>query len=66
VTGTPVNFSGKTGRALAVILKLNLGKIVRSQFFLYLNEVVRILTGHPVYREPHKVSGIDLRCPICH
>jgi hypothetical protein len=22
---------------------------VRSQFFLYLNEVVRILTGHPVY-----------------
>jgi hypothetical protein len=26
VTGTPVNFGGMTGRALAVILKLNFGK----------------------------------------
>jgi hypothetical protein len=26
VTGTPVNFSGMTGRALAVILKLNFWK----------------------------------------
>jgi hypothetical protein len=33
VTGTPVNFSGMTGRALARFLK-----IVRSQKKLYLNE----------------------------
>jgi hypothetical protein len=49
VTGTHVNFSGMTGRALAVILKINFLKIVRSQKKLYLNEVVRLLTGHPVY-----------------
>jgi hypothetical protein len=49
VTGTLVNFDGMTGRALAVILKLIFLKIVRSQKKLYLNEVVRILTGHPVY-----------------
>jgi hypothetical protein len=43
VIGTPVNFGGMTAKGQAVILK-NL-KIVRSQKKLYLNEVVRILTG---------------------
>jgi hypothetical protein len=45
VTGTAVHFDGMTGRALAVILKLN---FVRSQKKLYSNELSRILTGHPV------------------
>jgi hypothetical protein len=46
---TPVNFGGMTGRALAVILKFKNLKIVRSPKKLYLNEVVLILTGNPVY-----------------
>jgi hypothetical protein len=33
IMGTPVNFVGMTGRALAVILKLNLGKSCDYNFF---------------------------------
>jgi hypothetical protein len=32
---------------------------VRSQKKLYLNEHSRILTGHPVYREDHKVVALE-------
>jgi hypothetical protein len=50
VTGTPVNFSGMTGRASSsCYFKIHFLKIVQSQKKLYLNEVVQKLTGHPVY-----------------
>jgi hypothetical protein len=50
VIGTPVNFGGMTGRALAVILKLIFWKSCDHKK-LYLNEHSRILTGQPVYAE---------------
>jgi hypothetical protein len=35
VIGTPVNFGGMTGRALAVIYKIKFLKIVRSQKVIF-------------------------------
>jgi hypothetical protein len=59
VTVTPVNVNVYDRKSSSGYFKIKFLKVVQSQKKLYLNEVVRILTGHPVYAENHVLFYVN-------
>jgi hypothetical protein len=49
VTGTPVNFGGMTGRALAVIFKLIFFKSCEHKKSFFIGPQTGNFMGHPIY-----------------